>query len=120
MTTSALVPVSTYTTLAGLNDGSDGNHSSNSGLTGNQKRTVIGIVVGVGGVILLAGLALVGRRVWANRRAAVPDDDDLVGSLPVTSGPEKGAAIGGGSSPFKSTLDQYHTPAQPINTASNF
>ena len=106
--------------MAGLNGGSDGNNSGSSGLTDNQKRTVIGTVVGVGGAILLAGLALVGRRVWTKRRAAVPDDDDLVGSPPSASVPEKGASTGGGSSPFKSTLDQYHTPAQPINTASNF
>jgi hypothetical protein len=81
------------------------------------KRTVIGVVVGIGGAALLAGVALVAWRVWGRRRHVTEEDDDLVG--PHSMGPEKHSS-GSNSNPFKSTLDQYHSAPQPVNTSSNF
>jgi len=49
----------------------------------------------------------------------VEDDVDLIGghSVPGSGGGEKAAT---GDSPFRSTLDQYHSPTGPVNAASNF
>lgn len=81
------------------------------------RNTIIGVVVGVGGAIILGGLAIVFFRLRRKRNAnADDDDDDLI---------QTGAAVGSqtheapGSSPFKSTLDQYHKPGA-VNPASNF
>ena len=73
---------------------------------------------GVGGAILLGGLALVAWRMRSRKRRAVEDDDDLMGSVPGSAGQEKGTGVG--DSPFRSTLDQYHAPTGPVNASSNF
>ena len=49
----------------------------------------------------------------------IDDDDELVGSG-LGSGTHEKTSSAGDNSPFKSTLDQYHNPAGPVNTASNF
>lgn len=97
--------------------GSDDN-SGSPGLTGGQKSIIGGVVGGVGGAILLGGLAVVAWRIWGRKRRAVDDDDDLMGSVPGSAGQEKGNGVG--DSPFRSTLDQYHNPTGPVNAASNF
>lgn len=78
------------------------------------------MVVGVGGAILVGGLALVIWRINKKRNAQYgDDDDDLMSGTAVGSGPrEKAPSPGMGGTPFKSTLDQYHTG--PVNAASNF
>lgn len=92
--------------------------SGSSGLSSSQKSVIIGVVVGVGGAILLGGLAFVAWRVWGRKRQTVDEDDDLMHSNPSSSGREKSGSVGG-NNPFRATLDQYHTPG-PVNTASNF
>jgi len=99
-----------------LNGG--GNSSGSSGLEASQKRIIIGVVVGVGGAALIGGLALVAWRIWG-KKSDPADEDDLMSSQASSSGREMSSGVGG-SSPFKSTLDQYHTPAGPVNAASNF
>lgn len=115
ITTSALQAVTQTPTPSGLGDkGSDG-----QGLEPAQKRLIIGVVVGVGGVILLGGLAIVAWRIWGKRKEPADDDHELIDSLPGSSSHEKSTSLTG-NSPFRSTLDQYHKPAGPVNTASNF
>jgi len=92
--------------------------SGTTGLTTSQKNTVIGVVVGVGGAILLGALAFVAWRVWGRKKPTVDDDDDLMAAHPGSSGHEKASTTG--ESPFRSTLDQYHSPTAPVNAASNF
>ncbi|KAI9883612.1 MAG: Peroxisome chaperone and import receptor [Watsoniomyces obsoletus] len=120
-TTSALVPVSTITSTPALGSG-DGGSSDDSGMSSGTKKTIIGVVVGIGGAILLGGLAIVAWRVWGRRKAPVVDDDydDLGSSRPATTAVPVTSTAGVGSSPFKSTLDQYHSTPQPVNTSSNF
>ncbi|KAL9592988.1 MAG: hypothetical protein Q9219_007697, partial [cf. Caloplaca sp. 3 TL-2023] len=119
-TTSGLVPVSTSTATStrkpSLDAGED--TSSRSGLDSSQKHIIIGVVVGVGGAILLGGIAIVAWRIWG-RGHSNDDDDDLMGSHPGSSGQEKRSSISG-HSPFRSTLDQYHNQSKPPNSASNF
>lgn len=87
-------------------------------MSSGQKKTIIGVVVGVGGAILVGGLAAVAWRFRGRRKNTSDDADDYadLGSSP--SGMEKSNSLNG-TSPFKSTLDQYHGPGQ-VNTASNF
>ena len=120
ITSSAVIPMTSSTaastSAAGLNSGDMG--SGSTGLTTTQKNTIIGTVVGVGGAILLGALAAVAWRVWGRKKSAVEDDDDLMANHPGSSGNEKASTTG--DSPFRSTLDQYHSPTAPVNAASNF
>jgi hypothetical protein len=96
----------------------DDNDNGSPGISTNTRNIIIGVVVGVGGAIILGGLAVVIYRLRRRRSARGPgDDDDLM---------QAGTAVGANgnetsttSSPFKSTLDQYHNPG-PVNPASNF
>lgn len=81
---------------------------------------VVGVVVGVGGAIALAAMALVAWRVWGRKRNS--DDDDLMtygtGYGPVEKR-EVGSAQGPSRTPFQSTLENYHAPSN-VNASSNF
>lgn len=98
--------------------GEDEGSQESSGLSTQTRNIIIGVVVGVGGAIILGGIAVVYYRLRRKRNARGPgDDDDLM---------HAGTAVGShshenstSSSPFKSTLDQYHNPG-PVNPASNF
>jgi len=89
----------------------DGNGGS-SGLSDTAKKTIGGVVGGVGGALLLAGLAYTAWRIWGKKKNLHNEDlyDPNVNQ-------EKLSATD--STPFRSTLDQYHSPG-PVNTASNF
>ncbi|KAL9002222.1 MAG: hypothetical protein Q9188_004837 [Gyalolechia gomerana] len=120
-TTSGLVPVSTSsaTSTSSPNLDTSETGSSKSGLDSSQKRIIIGVVVGIGGAILLGGIAVVAWRIWGRKGRSNDDDNDLMDSHPGSSGHEKRSSISG-QSPFRSTLDQYHNHGGPPNTASNF
>ena len=114
LTTSGLVAVgtsvTTSTSFPGINN--NGEPSGSSGLSSQQKKIIIGVVVGVGGFVILGGMALVAWRVWGRKKQPLEDDDRAHTATP-------DARPGPGGSPFKSTLDQYHNPGT-VNTASNF
>ncbi|KAL9001197.1 MAG: hypothetical protein Q9169_000381 [Polycauliona sp. 2 TL-2023] len=121
-TGSTVVPVATSSVTttrnpAALNENEGG--SNTSGLDDSQKRIVIGVVVGIGGAILLGGIAIVAWRIWGRKPRTADDDNDLMASHPGSSGHEKHSSVSG-QSPFRSTLDQYHNQTGPVNTASNF
>ena len=103
----------------GLN-GNGGNSSSSSSLSTSSKKIVGGVVGGIGGAILLGGLAVVAWRIWGRSRRTNYEEDDPMNPHPASSGHEKSSSSDRAHSPFRSTLDQYHSPAQPVNTASNF
>ncbi|KAI9771304.1 MAG: hypothetical protein M1840_002274 [Geoglossum simile] len=112
-TTSGLVvgtSVTTSTSFPGVNGSSE--PSGSPGLSSKQKKIIIGVVVGVGGFVILGGMALVAWRVWGRKKQPSEDDDRVHAATP-------DARTGPGGSPFKSTLDQYHNPGT-VNTASNF
>jgi hypothetical protein len=83
------------------------------------RNTVIGVAVGVGGAIVLAGLSLVAWRIWGRKKAAADESDDLMGRGYSGHGEKEGASTVG-SSPFQSTLESYHNPSRPVNASSNF
>jgi len=95
--------------------------SSSSGMSPQTKRTVIGVVVGVGGAIVLAALFIVAWRIWG-RKKNEDEGDGLMGYRAGSSGQEKDGSISTApsSNPFQTTLDQYHAPNRPVNASSNF
>lgn len=118
-TTFTSTDASEATESPGLSGSSSDN--SDSGLDSNQKKIIIGVVVGVGGAILIGAIGVVVWRIRARRRAAGEDDaTDLMSGTAVGTGVrEKAPSPAAGGTPFRSTLDQYHNPG-PVNAASNF
>ena len=90
-------------------------------MSAKTKSTVIGVVVGIGGAILLAGMAVVAWRIWGRRKNG-DDGDDLMEYNRPDTGAEKtlNSSSGASSNPFQSTLENYHNPAKQVNASSNF
>ncbi|GAO15053.1 uncharacterized protein UV8b_02339 [Ustilaginoidea virens] len=93
-----------------------------SGMATKTRNTVIGVVVGVGGAIVLATLGLVAWRIWGRKKHNEEHhglmDYDL--SAPGVEKSERGSSAGGAQpSPFRSTLENYHQPGQ-MNASANF
>jgi hypothetical protein len=97
---------------------SSGGSSESPGLSPAARNTIIGVVVGVGGAILLLGIAAVVWRFWGRKkRGHDNDEDDLMNTGTAVGTANREMAPTGSGTPFQSTLDQYH---QPVNAASNF
>lgn len=97
---------------------------TSGGMSSKTKATVIGVVCGVGGAILLAvGFFFFWK--WHSRRkqrAAIDDGDELVGMNAMGGIGEKGHGAAGadGQDKFKSTLESYHAPSGRANPSANF
>jgi hypothetical protein len=101
-------------------------------MSAKTRNTVIGVVVGIGGAIVVGALGLVAWRIWG-RKKHQEEADGLMdfnenNSRPSSNGPyhsvektEYGSVGSSGPqrSPFQSTLDTYHQPT-PVNASSNF
>lgn len=98
-------------------------------MSAQTRNTIIGVVVGVGGAIILAVAGLFVWRMWGRKKAAAEDDGLMdygtPGYHPGPAEPKEPSVPGSstvgstGRSPFQSTLESYHAPTQ-VNTASNF
>jgi predicted negative regulator of RcsB-dependent stress response len=77
------------------------------------RNTIIGVVVGVGGAIVLGALALVAWRIWGRKKQA-EENDGLMAYDNGYSGAEKSEPSHSPSTstsqrnPFQSTLENYH------------
>ncbi|KNA98796.1 hypothetical protein FOXG_03043 [Fusarium oxysporum f. sp. lycopersici 4287] len=125
-----MTTTSVSTSTPGLSDGGD--DGSSSGMSAKTRNTVIGVVVGIGGAIVVGALGLVAWRIWG-RKKHQEEADGLMdfnenNSRPSSNGPyhsvektEYGSVGSSGPqrSPFQSTLDTYHQPT-PVNASSNF
>ncbi|CEJ93592.1 hypothetical protein VHEMI09170 [[Torrubiella] hemipterigena] len=106
----------------------DNSNSSSPGMSDTTKKTIIGVVVGIGGAIVLGALAVVAWRVWG-RRKQTEESDGLMDYDMSAGGFEKQdlSYAGAGQqasqqqhqTPFKSTLEDYHKPGQ-VTASSNF
>ncbi|TDZ29503.1 hypothetical protein C8035_v005619 [Colletotrichum spinosum] len=110
---------STVTSTPGLNESNSG--GSSSGMSTQTRNTVIGVVVGVGGAIVLGALGFVAWRIWGKKKQAEENDglmeyNNQYGNEPK---PDVGGSQGTGRTPFQSTLESYHAPNQ-VNASSNF
>ncbi|KAJ4310152.1 hypothetical protein N0V84_011121 [Fusarium piperis] len=130
-----MTTTSVTTSTPGLS--SDGNDSS-SGMSPKTRNTVIGVVVGIGGAIVVGALGVVAWRIWGRKKHndeadGLMDFDETTNnsghginstngayrSVEKTEPGSIGSAGGPGRSPFQATLDNYHQPAQ-VNASSNF
>jgi hypothetical protein len=95
--------------------------SKSSGMSSKTKNTVIGVVVGIGGAIVLAGLFIVAWRIWG-RRKNEDESDGLMGYREGASAHEKlgSAPSTAVQNPFQTTLDQYHNQSRVADVSSNF
>jgi hypothetical protein len=120
---SSSTSVSVSTPTPGLSEADNGNGSS--GMSSTTRKTIIGVVVGVGGAIVLAVAGLFAWRIWGRKKAGEEND----GLMSYNNGAEGKSEVGGlnagstitGStrSPFQSTLESYHAPSN-VNASSNF
>ncbi|KAJ4147773.1 hypothetical protein LMH87_002279 [Akanthomyces muscarius] len=121
--TSTPTPASTAksTPTPGLNSDKDG---ATSGMPAKTRNTVIGVVVGIGGAILLGALGMVAYRIWGRKKQS-EEADGLMSYDMSTNGYEKHEPSNSISSsnnqrtPFQSTLENYHQPSN-VNPSSNF
>jgi hypothetical protein len=105
------------TQTPGLAD-DDNKGQQESGMSPQTRNTVIGVVVGVGGAIILGGLALVAWRIWGRKKHQDENDGLMDYGSAIESKPETGGSLTS-RTPFQSTLESYHAPTQ-VNTAANF
>jgi hypothetical protein len=84
--------------------------------TATRNKVIGGVVGGVGGAALLGVLILVAYRIWGKRKNQIDDTDDVLMMGRPFNG-EKSDTVA--PTPFKSTLESYHNPAQ-VNASSNF
>jgi len=113
---STLTSAYIHTSTPGLADDGDSDGNS-SGMSTQTRNTVIGVVVGIGGAIVLAGLAIVAWRIWGRRK-----NQEEADGLMDYSNPGEKSDVGGstsGRTPFQSTLESYHAPTH-VNQSSNF
>ncbi|KAG6367351.1 hypothetical protein INS49_001539 [Diaporthe citri] len=120
---SSSTSVSVSTPTPGLSEAN--NSGSSSGMSDQTRKTIIGVVVGVGGAIVLAVGGLFAWRIWGRKKANEEND----GLMSYNNGAEGKSEVGGlnaGSiqaggarSPFQSTLESYHAPSN-VNASSNF
>lgn len=87
------------------------------------RNTVIGVVVGIGGAILLGAAGMVAYRIWGRKKQS-EESDGLMSYDLSTNGYEKHEPSNSITSntqrtPFQSTLDNYHQPSN-VNPSSNF
>jgi len=104
----------TYTSTPGLAPGG-GESGGFTGLTIDSKKIIGGVVGGIGGAILLGGIALVCWRIWGRKRT--PGEDDGYGSAGSLNR-EKGLS-GQLTADTEDPLQRYQTPGRP-NAAANF
>ena len=86
-----------------------------SGLSDGSKKIIGGVVGGVGGAILLGGIALVCWRIWGRKRTT-GDDDDYGSAGSLNREKELSGQL---TADTEDPLRRYQTPGRP-NAAANF
>ncbi|KAF3073056.1 hypothetical protein CFAM422_004584 [Trichoderma lentiforme] len=94
-------------------------NSKATGMSVQTRNTIIGVVVGVGGAIILGTLILVAFRVWGRKKHAEEADGLMAYNADIVAAEKspRGSSSGGQRNPFQSTLENYH---QPVNASANF
>lgn len=109
----------TATNAAELANG--GSNSNSRGLSASDKKTIGGVVGGVGGALLIGGILLVLWRLRKKKNDMYNEDDDY----PENEYTKEQKRISRGSQQaFSDGLERYHNPTNPanmnVNTSSNF
>jgi hypothetical protein len=93
--------------------------SSGSGLSSKDKSIVGGVIGGVAGAVLLAGIALVCWRLWGRRRYDPDQDLDFAAGTGQGLGTAPGGAEKTNLAQDEAHADRYAGPPKP-NAAANF
>jgi len=101
------------TVVETLTSGSSSKGNS-TGISTSTRNTIIGVVVGVGGAIVIGALLIVAFRLRRRKSAGVAATDDARPS-PTSTHP-----IRPQQDAFKENLDQYHKPHGTVNPSANF
>ena len=122
VTENAVVDATTGFATATINPSLANGGGDGSNLSDNAKQIIGGVVGGIGGAILVGGLAFVAWRLWGKKKAAAREEPDEVwgGSRPdsiETAKRSSGMPSYGGDI---SRGDGYSNPNGAINTSSNF
>jgi len=115
VTTDRVVSSTTGFATATLAPALQNGGGSGSNLSSSSKSIIGGVVGGIGGAVLIGGLAVVAWRLWGKKKRQQLPQDDFLDSRDDSINREKRASQG-----FRSNLEQYHNPNGPVNTASNF
>ncbi|KAK0387812.1 hypothetical protein NLU13_4057 [Sarocladium strictum] len=102
---------------------------NDGGMSDSTRNTIIGVVVGVGGAILLGAIGLVSWRIWGRRKRAEENDALMdydhgrpynnVGGEKTTEPPSTaGGSTAPSRSPFQQTLENYHQPTHITNSGN--
>jgi hypothetical protein len=112
------IPVTTGQAVSTDSPETQSNDDKSGSLSDSNKKVIGGVVGGVGGALLLGGIALVFWRMKKRQNKVTADDDDLNLNTGAALGdkPQNGT----GASPFQSNLEQYHNPGGRPNAAANF
>jgi len=86
---------------------------SGSNLSTSSKSIIGGVVGGIGGAILIGGIALVCWRLWGKKKREQIPQDDFLDSRDDSISQEKRA-------PGAPLPERYQNPNGAVNTASNF
>lgn len=104
---------STAAASGSLATGGDSDGNASGGLSTKDRNIVIGVVVGVGGFLLLLGVAFACWKMWGRGSGF-----SVMSSIRGDSSMEKRVSVDDTSDVFRANIDQYHAPAP--NTAANF
>jgi hypothetical protein len=105
------------TPTPGLENGSGS--SSGGGLSSKDKAIVGGVIGGIAGAVLLAGIALVCWRLWGRRRYDPDQDLDFAAGTGQGLGTSPGGAEKTNLAQDEAHADRYAGPPKP-NAAANF
>jgi len=86
-------------------------------MSSKSRNTIIGVVVGIGGAILLVAAGIIGWRIWGRRNQTDDSVVDPMSGMAVGAGANERVDGSSGNRIFQDTLEKHH--AQPT-TATNF
>ncbi|GAB7365225.1 hypothetical protein MBLNU230_g6311t1 [Neophaeotheca triangularis] len=96
----------------------NGSGSSGSGLSDSSKKIIGGVVGGVGGAVLIGGLAIFAWRLWSKKkRERAEAEDDFLDSRDDSIHREKRDSV---ATPLRGNGDAYTNPGGNVNASSNF
>ncbi|KAK4575217.1 hypothetical protein LTR86_001069 [Recurvomyces mirabilis] len=110
VTTNAVITSTTGFATATLTPSLQNGGGSGGNLSTSSKQIVGGVVGGIGGAILIGGIALVAWRLWGKKKRQAVPQDDFMDSRDDSIRQEKRESHG----------VPYNNPNGAVNTASNF
>jgi hypothetical protein len=120
--TSALSSSTRFTTFTTTPSLANANNGGSSGLSSKSKSIIGGVVGGIGGFVLLGGIALVCWRIWGRKRQQDDDLDFITGTgqgLGSSGSAEKRETDVGRIADDSAHNDRYTSQVKP-NAAQNF